>query len=42
MEKFKDKTFYKERWTKEHGLEQHLIVTFSVKYQEYQRYIRNN
>ena len=42
MEKFKDKTFYKERWIKENGLEQRLIVTFSVKYQEYQRHIRNN
>ncbi len=36
------KTFYKERWIKENGLEQRLIVTFSVKYQEYQRHIRNN
>ena len=35
-EKFKDKIFYKERWIKENGLEQRLIVTFSVKYQEYQ------
>ena len=42
MEKFKDKTFYKERWIKENGFEQRLIVTFSVKYQEYQRHIRNN
>ena len=42
MEKFKDKIFYKERWIKENGLEQRLIVTFSVKYQEYQRHIRNN
>ena len=39
---YKDKTFYKERWVKENGLEQRLIVTFSVKYQEYQRHIRNN
>ena len=39
---YKDKTFYKERWIKENGLEQRLIVTFSVKYQEYQRQIRNN
>ena len=39
---YKDKTFYKERWIKENGLEQRLIVTFSVKYQEYQRHIRNN
>ena len=41
-EKFKDKIFYKERWIKENGLEQRLIVTFSVKYQEYQRTVRNN
>ena len=41
-EGYKDKTFYKERWIKENGLEQRLIVTFSVKYQEYQRHIRNN
>ena len=42
IEKFKDKIFYKERWIKENGLEQRLIITFSVKYQEYQRTIRNN
>ena len=42
MEKFYDKIFYKERWIKENGLEQRLIITFSVKYQEYQRNIRNN
>ena len=41
-EKYKDKTFYKERWIKEDGLEQRLIVTFSVKYQEYQKRIREN
>ena len=40
MEQYKDKTFYKERWIKENGLEQRLIVTFSVKYQEYQKNIR--
>lgn len=42
MEQFKDKTFYKERWINENGLEQRLIITYSVKYQEYQRHIRNN
>lgn len=41
-EKFKDAIFYKERWINENGLEQRLIVTYSVKYQEYQRNIRNN
>ena len=42
MEIYKDKTFYKERWIKEDDLEQRLIVTYSVKYQNYQRNIRNN
>lgn len=35
-----DKVFYKDRWIKEDGLEQHLIVTYSVKYRNYQRLIR--
>ena len=42
LEAFKDKTFYKERWIKEDDIEQRLIVTYSVKYQEYQRRIREN
>lgn len=42
IELFKDKTFYKERWIKEDGIEQRLIITYSVKYQEYQKNIRNN
>ncbi len=33
-------TFYKERWIHEDGLEQKLIVTYSVKYRDYQRTIR--
>ena len=41
-EMYKNKVFYKERWINENDLEQRLIVTFSVKYQEYQRHIRNN
>lgn len=41
MEKYRNCTFYKERWIKEDGLEQKLIVTFSLKCKEYQRYIRN-
>lgn len=41
-EKYKDKIFYKERWIKEDGLEQKLIVTYSLKYKNYQRLIRNN
>jgi transposase len=39
---FKDKCFYKERWIKENGLEQKLIVTYSIKYKNYQRQIRNS
>jgi transposase len=35
------KVFYKERWIKDDDLEQKLIVTFSFKYQDYQRKIRN-
>ncbi|GAB6171074.1 IS1634 family transposase [Paradesulfitobacterium aromaticivorans] len=37
-----DKYFYKERWIKEGDLEQKLIVTYSVKYKNYQRQIRNS
>jgi hypothetical protein len=33
-------TFYKERWIKEDGLEQKLIVSYSIKYRDYQRSIR--
>jgi transposase len=40
-DQFTDKTFYKERWIKENGLEQKLIVTYSIKYRDYQRKIRN-
>ena len=40
-EKYRNCTFYKERWIKEDGLEQKIIVTFSLKYKEYQRHIRN-
>lgn len=42
IEKYKNKVFYKERWIKENGLEQKLIVTFSLKYKFYQQRIRNN
>ena len=38
--KWKDTTFYKERWIKEDGLEQRIIVTFSLKYKNYQSKIR--
>ena len=40
INKFYDKIFYKERWIKEDGIEQRLIITYSPKYQEYQRHIR--
>ena len=35
-----NKTFYKSRWIKEHDLEQQLIVTYSLKYKNYQQTIR--
>ena len=38
---FFEQTFYKDRWINEDKLEQHLIVTFSFKYRNYQRTIRN-
>lgn len=37
----KEKIFYKSRWIKENGLEQQLIVTYSIKYRDYLRTIRN-
>jgi transposase len=40
--KDKDTVFYKQRWIKENGLEQKLIVTYSIKYRDYQRTIRNS
>ena len=39
-EEYYNDVFYKDRWINENGLEQHLIVTFSFKYQHYQRQIR--
>lgn len=38
----RDKVFHKERWIKENGLEQRIIVTYSIKYRDYQRNIRNS
>lgn len=35
-----DKTFYKERWFNEEGLQQRVIVTYSQKYREYLAHIR--
>ena len=39
-EKDFDKIFYKDRWINEDGIEQHLIVTYSIKYRNYMRRIR--
>lgn len=39
-ETYKNTTFYKERWINENGLEQRLIITFSLKYKNYQKEIR--
>ena len=36
-----DKIFYKQRWITEDGLEQNLVVTFSLKYKNYQQTVRN-
>ncbi|HEY5583129.1 MAG TPA: IS1634 family transposase [Ruminiclostridium sp.] len=41
-EKELNKVFYKERWIKENDLEQKIIVTYSVKYKNYQRKIRHS
>lgn len=40
-EKDKEKIFYKQRWIKEDDLEQNLVVTFSLKYKNYQQTVRN-
>ena len=40
-EQYESVTFYKERWIKEDGLEQKLIITYSLKYRDYKRQIRN-
>lgn len=39
-EKFASSVFYKERWFNEKGLEQRYIVSFSLKYKNYQEAIR--
>ncbi len=36
-----DTIFFKERWFKENGIEQRMIVTYQIKYREYLRKIRN-
>lgn len=40
-ENYDDAIWYKERWIKENGIEQRIIVSFSPKRRAYQRYIRN-
>ena len=40
--KIRAKVFYKERWIKEKDFEQRLIITYSIKYRDYQRKIRNS
>lgn len=40
-EEDKEKIYYRSRWVKEDGLEQQLIVTYSLKYKEYQEAVRN-
>lgn len=40
-DRYRDSMFYKDRWINEDGLEQHLIITYSLKYKEYQQQIRN-
>ena len=42
IEKYKNTIFFKERWINEKGLEQKLIVTFSLKYKFYQQNIRKS
>lgn len=39
-EMYYNKIFYKKRWIKENDLEQVLIVTYSIKYKNYQKRIR--
>ena len=40
FKKVRDKVIYKERWINENNLEQRLIVTYSEKYANYQRTLR--
>ncbi|MGN1167744.1 MAG: IS1634 family transposase [Lachnospiraceae bacterium] len=41
-ELYKDRVFFKERWIKENGLEQRLIVSYSIKYKRYQQNLREH
>ena len=40
--KIQAKVFFKERWIKENGFEQRLVVTYCINYRDYQRQIRNS
>ena len=40
FEAYRDRTFFKERWISENGIEQRFIVTFSIKYMLYHRQLR--
>lgn len=40
--KMKSRIFYKERWINDDGIEQKIIITFSIKYRDYQASIRNS
>lgn len=42
IKRLKNATFYKERWIKENDFEQRLIVTYSIKYRDYQKKIRDS
>lgn len=41
-ESYKEAVFYKERWINENDFEQRLVVTYSIKYRNYLRTLRNN
>jgi transposase len=41
-EEYEESIFFKERWINEHELEQRMIVTFSIKYRNYQEKIRDS
>ncbi|MDY6018340.1 MAG: IS1634 family transposase [Anaerococcus sp.] len=40
-EEYEDTIFFKQRWINENGLEQRLIVSYSIKQRDYQRSIRD-
>jgi len=40
-EKYSNRVYYKERWFKENGMDQRIVVTYSVKHKEYQKGLRD-